>query len=87
MKVENQAYLHSSQHLTEIKNESRKPDKNWSLRRLEYMPRNLEQKTPFRNSISEQDPMNHIWVFIALTFIKGRTMTFMLAEWNTDLCA
>jgi hypothetical protein len=30
------------QHFVERKNESRKPDKNSSLRRLDFMPRNLD---------------------------------------------
>jgi hypothetical protein len=30
------------QHFVEMKNEGRKPDKNSSLRRLKFMPRNLD---------------------------------------------
>jgi hypothetical protein len=29
-------------HFVERKNEGRKPDKNWRLRRLEFMPKNLD---------------------------------------------
>jgi hypothetical protein len=34
-------------HFVKQKNEGRKPDKNLSQRRLEFMPRNLGQKMPF----------------------------------------
>jgi hypothetical protein len=36
-------YIHEK-HFVEQKNEGRKPDKNSSTRRLEFMPRNLDQK-------------------------------------------
>ncbi len=38
-------------HFVEQKNEGRKPDKNLSLRRLEFMPGNSTKK-PFKNSLS-----------------------------------
>ncbi len=42
-------------HLVERKTEGRKPDKNASLRRLEFMPRNLEKKFRLRIPSQERD--------------------------------
>jgi hypothetical protein len=40
------------QYIVEQKNEGKKPDKNSILRKLEFTPRNLDWKMPFKNSIS-----------------------------------
>jgi hypothetical protein len=59
-------------HFVERKNEGRKPDKDSSLRRLEFKPTNLDKKCRSRIPSPDSLPLSHITIIVFSYFSAGR---------------